>query len=346
MPLRTVLCLGVWLLAAPGPILRAQETLPHDSLEKYVLEVKSGIPAAGSERFVAPTEREMATFAGSILRILEGDIDAALTGARACGYELCYLHDESHDKVYMVARETEDRPRGLGTFIVNLDYDRNVIVAVPHPRYDLNTPGQGRKVFEGLGARALYIAGTHRCANREASPCSGKTGACTDTRGAYRISDAAHFSRTFLQAAHAAALKLESAPVALSLHGMSSKEVDVVLSDGTRAPAASGALVIRLRDRLVSRGVPVACCNRPEDSRQALCGTTNVQGRLYNGSEDPCGTRATRAAGRFLHLEQSRGIRRDPSRLIEALKAVLPVERPSPGTAPQPPALDAARPPD
>ena len=328
MTSRSILTGAAWLLATSSWPLRAQDTLPHASLVEYVSEVKGRIPASESEGFVAPSEKEMATFVESIRRVLAGDVDAALPGLKEVGYSLLYLHDEACQKAYLVVEESADPARGLGTCIVDLEYDRNVIVAVPHPRYDLNTSGEGRKVFQGLGARGLFLAGTHRCANSAPSPCSGRTRACEKTPKPHRISDAAHFSRTFLQAAHQAALRLSPVPAALNLHGMSSDRVDVVLSDGTRTPATSEARVNILREGLVRKGVSVASCNWAGDSQQDLCGTTNVQGRLYNGSDDPCAKASPGASGRFLHLEQSRSIRKDPSRLIAALKEVFPVERP------------------
>ena len=58
---------------------------------------------------------------------------------------------------------------------MDLNYARNVIVEVPHPIFDINTPEEGSDIFQGLAARALFIAGTHRCANPDTqSGCSGR----------------------------------------------------------------------------------------------------------------------------------------------------------------------------
>jgi len=91
-------------------------------------------------------------------------------------------------------------------------------------------------------------------------------------------------------------------------------------------PAPAEAAVNRLRDALAARGVSVASCNRERDDPGSLnlCGLTNVQGRLSNGSRDPCRVVAPRASGRFLHIEQRRSIREEPRPLIEALMGVFP----------------------
>ena len=57
-----------------------------------------------------------------------------------------------------------------------------------------------------------------------------------------------------------------------------------------------------------------------------LCGTTNAQGRLSNGSPEACRMNAASASGLFLHIEQHRNIRDDPSLLIQALQDVLPIQ--------------------
>jgi hypothetical protein len=87
--------------------------------------------------------------------------------------------------------------------------------------------------------------------------------------------------------------------------------------------------VQQLRRALKARSVKkVNSCNWPRDRLTAknLCGTTNAQGRLSNGSPEPCRMDATSASGLFLHIEQHQNIRDDPSLLIQALQDVLPIQ--------------------
>jgi hypothetical protein len=113
---------------------------------------------------------------------------------------------------------------------------------------------------------------------------------------------------------------------------MASGSLDAIISDGTASPRAPDAPVIRLRAALLRRGVRAASCNWPADGDQELCGTTNVQGRLYNGSPDPCKEAAREPSGLFLHLEQGKALRKEPGPLVEALREVYPPRGPCPAT--------------
>jgi hypothetical protein len=67
--------------------------------------------------------------------------------------------------------------------------------------------------------------------------------------------------------------------------------------------------------------------HREEDDQARIrAGTTNAQGRLSNGSPEACRMNAASASGLFLHIEQHRNIRDDPSLLIQALQDVLPIQ--------------------
>lgn len=300
------------------------EQLSVPSLDRFVRTVKGAIAREGSERFVQPSEREMEIFVECMRALLEGKTGEARLHAEGLSLRVETVLDAATGKTYIVAREDPAGTRGAGTYIVNPRFERNLIVGVPHPLYDVGTPDVGRRIFEDLGARALFIAGAHRCASATTSDCSGTFPACGG--GPPRISDVAHNARTFFQAAHRAALNFASPPRALSIHGQSSEPTEVIISDGTALRAPAAADVNRLRSRLLESGLTVRCCNAPDEPESEMCGSTNVQGRLYNGSADPCRTPARKASGLFLHIEQSRSVRDDPLALIAALKEVIPAE--------------------
>jgi hypothetical protein len=89
---------------------------------------------------------------------------------------------------------------------------------------------------------------------------------------------------------------------------------------------AESALVNRLRAALRANGASAGSCNLAADGVSQLCGVTNVQGRLSNGSSDACAANATGSTGLFLHVEQHINIRREPAPLINALKEVFPAQ--------------------
>jgi hypothetical protein len=257
---------------------------------------------------------------------MTGAIADARVALDPLNYDLYTLNDDS-GRSYLVAQERAIGFRGQGTYIVAGQYVRNVIIEVPHPLWDINTPEEGVAIFQGIGARGLFIAGTHRCANPDtASGCSGTTSSCLTGTIPVRISDAPHFTRNFMYAAHGTTLQLVPAPISTNLHGNSSEPFAIELSDGTRIAADDTSLVNRLRNALRNRSADAGSCNWPEDGLmpQNLCGTTNAQGRLSNGSPNPCTVGATTPSGLFVHIEQHQIIRDNPGVLINALQEVIP----------------------
>jgi hypothetical protein len=102
--------------------------------------------------------------------------------------------------------------------------------------------------------------------------------------------------------------------------------VDVTLSDGTRVAGADTDLVQRLRSALWARSVKVKSCTGLRTALRRRIYAGNAQGRLSNGSPEACRMDAASASGLFLHIEQHRNIREDPSLLIQALQDVLPIQ--------------------
>jgi hypothetical protein len=315
-----------WLLLVTRPA-PAQERLPYRSLASYLEDLEARLPGAGSEAFVRPSDASYRAFKVGMDSLFRGEITQARGALGALNYDLSSLDDEEYDRTYVVVHERAAGFKGLGTYVVYPGYARNLVFEVPHPIADALTLAEGGLIFQELEARALVLAGTHRCADLSvASGCSGSTQACSDADQPYRISDAAHFTQSFFQATHEATLGLRPPPVTINLHGNGAEVPEVELSDGTRNPASAESAVNRLRDALAARGVSVASCNREPDHPASLnlCGLDNVQGRLSNGSPDPCRVKAPEASGRFLHIEQLRNIREAPRPLIEALAEVFP----------------------
>lgn len=313
--------------------------VPFCSLGDYIRDLKENIPDKGTYCFKKPQKTEIAKFGKNLDKLLKlkpgNDIGEIMSDFDKLNYDLKVLSDNS-GKSYWVVQERGNHSRkkcetlfrGLGTYIVDSAFNpkRNIVVEVPHPLFDSNTPEEGAKVFQGLEARALFVAGTHRCATPSThSGCSGKN-VCGSSVPADSppISDAAHSTSNFFFAAHDASLKLSPSPTYLNLHGNEQDGADIILSDGTTSnfpPPNSN--VIPLRDALQAQGVSVTSCNAQNNPKK-LCGTDNVEGRLSNGSTNPCEKRVKKALGTFLHIEQHQNIRNEPSPLIKALQDVFP----------------------
>jgi hypothetical protein len=303
--------------------------LAFKSLDSFVADLKEKLPRRDTEAFIEPAAKDRQIFYNAVRAVLQSNLNSARILAASVNYDLSLLKDRNANQTYVVLAERTNGFRGLGTYVFNQAFERDLILEVPHPLFDIGTPEQAAAIFQKTNARAVFLAGTHRCANERSSPCSGTTTACGAGRSEpFKISDAGHFTGSFFQEAHRATLGLKLKPAAISLHGNANSALpDVVLSNGTQEKASAGSLVNRLRRELENRGVGVGSCNFSGDGDLSLCGTTNVQGRLSNGSTNACRANPKTASGLFIHLEQHLNIRSDPTRLIRALKAVIPKKR-------------------
>jgi len=181
------------------------------------------------------------------------------------------------------------------------------------------------QIFQTLSSRALIVSGTHRCGSSTPSGCSGSTSACGESAD-YSISDPAHTVESLFHAAHSTLADHFSEDIVISVHGMGGDGVS--LSNGTKLDVDGGSLVARFAAELTGfyPDQYITTCNGYPDAMvdARLCGSTNVQGRHLNASTDSCTEADTEASQRFIHMEQTRGIRQDPGNVVSALDAVLP----------------------
>ncbi|MCP3142694.1 hypothetical protein [Pyxidicoccus xibeiensis] len=325
---------------APAPLnscgLAASLPLQKGSLRTWLGGVS--ITAQDSEGFREPGGTELAAFERAFRELLSSGPSAERARDFAqLGYALSTFRDDDSGNGWLVLTE-QGQGRGGGTFIVNLAPARDLWLETPHADSDAGTLQQGAEQLVALGARALLITGSNRCAGAAVSPCSGTTTLCGTT--GQRVSDAAHYANNFFTAAHRALRGTFPDGVAVSVHGMEVAEEGpeaAIVSDGTSKDRA-GSLSVRLRDALNQR-LPagprrVFSCNAPDDTgkHRALCGTTNVQGRIDNGAGDACYSDAPTASDRFLHLEQASMLRGTASgAVIEALAETVPCSLPGNG---------------
>lgn len=296
-----------------------------DAFERKAIEAAP----KNSEKYIAPDEAtrravgEGLTSALDQLAKKKPDYVFALERAALAGYELCAEEE-------LVLLRPVKAGFGQPVLAIRRGHARGLIIEVPHTVTDYGTLDQGVAVFTALKARALIVAGAHRCASSTASACDGATAVCGSS-GAFRTSDMAHATDTIFQLAHRVLAAQFRSDIVLSLHGMEGR--GAVVSDGTMIATSSTAPVARFA-RMLEELLPkerVRQCNAPHaDAPDDLCGTTNVQGRSINGVEDACHEKAMRSSGRFLHLEQSARVRKHPETLVRALDRVLPPAPTSP----------------
>lgn len=292
------------------------------TLQDRVAALHDAMPRRADEGFEPPTAADLAHWRSIVEALLDADTARArtLVAEHAPSYRVFTLTDTTVDRSYLLLQESPAVESGWGSVVVNPTPRRNLAVEVPHPVFDLDTHREGADLFRQTGARVLLLAGTHRCSNREPSPCDGRTDVCDD--GRYAISDMAHVATAPFQATHEVVTDRWPTLTALSLHGNGNDDCETVfLSSGVAddTPARLDTLARSLRDRGVEVGLPGS-------SSCPLVGSTNVQGRYSNGASSPCTEAASTAEGTFVHVEQRRSFRGTPEaygRLIEAVNATF-----------------------
>ena len=295
--------------------------------------ISDQMPGSGSNGMVKPTGAQMIAWEAMLKDIVSGDLVAACNVIQNNDfpYDIVRYTDtgNSHES-YLMLKENAPISLGWGTYVIKSDgLFRDVVIEIPHPRYELQTDEEGLEIFRQINARALLMAGTHRCANSTYSPCNGTTTVC-GTWESYRESDVAHVTQAIFQVSHRVLVGCGSNTVAVQIHGHGRSNCpDLFISNTTCAP---GELTNQLYLNAVIEcngtfSVDIADCT---ESECPLTGSTNVQGRYSNGCStpdyDPCqtGPSGPSSPEQFIHLEQSRGLRQDCDCLIAALKATFP----------------------
>jgi hypothetical protein len=303
-----VLCtLFVFLL----PLDRANAAISvlQGSLIQFVADFKFVTEKSGE--YVPPTETEKSKFRSALAYLLKRRVSRAKKYLSSINMEVVNFQDTTTGiTFYLIREKSRVVPRGWGLYAINLNSTRSIVIETPHPIADSRTESEGAAFFLELSARALLIAGTHRCANTQASPCSGTTSVCSDSgsQESYRISDAAHSKKQLFHVAHQVLLKSDASLVAIALHGFAQRGSDpyAFVSDATRNVAPATNLANQFAKLLIeTTGLANAAQSCNDGSAGArLCGTEDVQGRYANGSPDACLLDAP-ATERFLHIEQS-----------------------------------------
>ena len=275
--------------------------------------------------FAVPPPLRADRWATLVGYILSGNWSGALTYSLSYSFTVYALHDTVSGRDYIVAYDTG---AGEGIYVFDPVTSSALVVEVPYPVSDSGTLAQGIELLRGAAGLALLVAGAERCTSTTTVICDGSTSACGST-GSYRESDAAHNPNLVFHRIHDELLSDVTGSVAIQLQGQSDASgahcifSDGTTIDGTSAPVRSIDLRDALRTEIPAWSSAFQSCNDPADtSYTSTCQTTNVQGRLSNGSSSPCGTAATSSSDRFIILEQSTEMRAE-TRFDELVRAVL-----------------------
>ncbi len=290
--------------------------------------------ATPSGLYLQPGASSRTLWRSIIQNILNGNYAVADSLGESIEYQVTAFTDTvaTPDKLYYILeRQATSASRYWGTFVFNPSPWRpTLVIQCPHPLHDRKTGQQGFHAFRKTGAKAYFLSGTHRCNGVTASPCDGTTTACSETYDNYRYSDQAHVVLGPFQVTMEEMLTPIPNLIVIQPHGFSPEagDPDIIMSNGTRYTPIDD-YAIQLRDNLLLQDATLTFKVAHVDMTwDRLIGRDNTQGRLINGSADPCGTLATSTTGRFIHLEQVYTGLRDTeanwNKLANAIAATFP----------------------
>jgi len=322
------------VLLAAAPAASGQVVITGD-LTAHVDSLISVMPGATPEGlYLQPSSATREIWRGVIQDILAGDYESAHTAAGNRSYRVVLFTDtQTHpDKLYIVLERTPEATAYYwGTFIFDPYPMRdNLVIQCPHALHDSNTGRQGFRVFTTAGARAYFVNGIHRCNGTTASSCDGTTTACSETAEPFRYSDQPHVVYGTFQLTTEELLAVYPNLIFIQPHGFSKEETDpdIIMSNGTLYTPVVDYLPM-LRTNLLAQDNTLTFKICHLDSWTRLAARDNTQGRLINGSPDPCGTYASSSSGRFIHLEQAysklRNTQANWMKLANAVAATFPV---------------------
>ncbi|MFC2116922.1 hypothetical protein ACFLTU_10630, partial [Bacteroidota bacterium] len=279
------------------------QTLTGD-IELYISAYIDMLPGSNENDFSVPGASDLNTWQELMSYLLKDSLSDARQKADLLNYQIVEFEDNSVSPYayYYVIEEKINRLHYWGTYILNRNPLRpQLVIQTPHPVYDSNTGRQGIFCFKRLGARAIFISGTHRCNHSTYSACSGTTSSCSSNYTKYRVSDNAHNVESVFQKITEVVSKELPITVFVQFHGFAKDPSDpyVIISNGTRITPDHDYISI-LKDELLkvdnTLTFQIAHINL---SWSRLIAFTNVQGRFINNSISPCTHNASTCTGRF-----------------------------------------------
>ena len=297
------------------------------SLFEKVKNVSQNLLKKDSNLFRVPTPGQLKAWqfiTESILNNRLGDAQQMISQL-SYPYELTLFTDKDSRREYVLLEENYPLQAGWGFFVFDLKSKSNLVLEIPHPVYDGNTEFEGIDAFLQTGAKAYILAGAHRRANKQITPCTQPKSSNEDVT--YPISDVAHSIETPFHAVHESIVKMLPNAVAVQLHGMGERDIcpNAFMSTGSATVTTNSK---RLAECLSKNGVETETYDA--NTTCPLNARSNVQGRFSNGeTKNPCrkNVKTSPEPGNFIHIEQEPILRKNRKSwlpVIEALKCAFP----------------------
>jgi len=280
-------------------------------IEQYINNIIVNMPGSTGNNYVEPTNTQLNTWTMITSNLLENNLTVARLYADSVNYTIIEFNDTTLNpaQLFYVVEENTPNIKYWGTYIINPSSCRSkLIIQSLHPKFDYNTGSEGIFCFKRLNAKAFLLSGTHRCNHSDTTTCSGSTSVCDSTSKPFRISDMRSNSMSVYQKITEILFDSIQNSVFIQLHGFSKKTTDpyVIISNGTNMTPGTD-YITQIKDELYLADTTLTFKIAHVDTTWTrLVGFTNVQGRLINGSSNPCSSAPTSTSGRFVHVEQEK----------------------------------------
>ena len=279
-------------------------------LEKYLNTYIEELPGESGNNYTEASLTELDLWETVLQAILVDDIDLARTQALTLNYSVVLYTDTTiSTSLYYVLEEKSPKSKHWGTYVFNPNACRNqLVLQAPHSLFDFNTGKQAVFSFIRIGARALFLNGTHRCNHSSLSGCDGTTSVCQGSSSSFQISDLAHHTQNVFQQTTKVIVEQQPNSYFVQLHGFTKLENDpyLILSNGSRDTPTDDKIGHLKEQLLLVDSQLTFKIGHLDQAWDRLLGFTNVQGRLINGSADPCDLSPTVGNGHFIHIEQEK----------------------------------------
>jgi hypothetical protein len=288
--------------------------------------IAEAMPAAGSEGYQPPTAEQLTAWGRLIGAIASGDIAQACEWVQSFPYQIYQFTDlPENSERYWLIKENLPIRFGWGVYVFRESGFTPVVIEAPHPIADWYTEIEAVVFFRKVRAKALLVAGAHRCANAAFSTCAGTTVACGDTIEPYRVSDVAHETASPFQIAHMALAACGNGVTVVQLHGNGLQACpDIFISNGSTFP---GRIASKLYEAAANRCQIAGYSVDLADGEAGECPfTAGGAQAITNGCgltapPDACTDFAPRPSGaeQYIAIEQSVAVRKDFDCLVEAM---------------------------
>lgn len=286
---------------------RFEELVGQLSSSDYVL----GSPRRDDRPYIDPTP-VLHAFRHLASAMAWGDVNAAARMAAKVGYEVIQFTDVDTKSEYYVLRENlqaVETIRGWGSYIVNPHSKVNVIVEVPHPLADIQTPEIGGQIFSECEARGLMLAGAHR-----------------------EKADVPDLVDSIFHQVHTAWIGPLAQVTAWQIHGFAGNKhsfprgAQVVTStgDGAIVPEIS-ALDTMLEERGMNSYVFNQLPAENEENRLVNGEVAGVTFTSLAAAKNEQGRLSRSLGGAFVHIELERGVRLNDERRRQASSTIAMV---------------------